>query len=171
MTKLMENVLIIGRIDSRQYQLHLEPIDILNFCQSYIENILSITSSKIKVNYFFSEDLTNVKADENLLGLILTNLFSNAVKYSGKSDKIDIYIDCLKGKIILIIRDYGIGIPQEDKVHLFNTFYRASNVGNIAGYGLGLYIVKRCIDVYQGLIEIESTVGEGTQFTITLPFE
>jgi signal transduction histidine kinase len=67
------------------------------------------------------------------------------------------------------ITDQGLGIPEEDQQRLFETFYRARNVGTIAGTGLGLAIVKKCVDLHGGHIAVESQVGIGTTFTVTLP--
>ena len=73
-------------------------------------------------------------------------------------------------QIILKISDYGIGIPEADQVQLFESFHRASNVGNIPGTGLGLSIVKKCVDLHKGEISVDSQIGKGTTFTVTIPF-
>ena len=75
----------------------------------------------------------------------------------------------LGGCYILRIQDQGIGIPEADQKRLFESFYRASNVQSIQGTGLGLVIVKRCVEAHQGEITVTSKVGEGTTFTIILP--
>jgi signal transduction histidine kinase len=71
--------------------------------------------------------------------------------------------------VVMSITDQGIGIPPSDLDHLFESFHRATNVGNIQGTGLGLTIVKRCVDLHGGTIAVASSVGDGTTFTITLP--
>jgi signal transduction histidine kinase len=73
-------------------------------------------------------------------------------------------------QILFKISDRGIGIPEADQANLFEPFHRASNVGTIAGTGLGLVIVKKCVDLHQGKINVESRAGEGTTFTVSLPF-
>ncbi|NET49688.1 MAG: HAMP domain-containing histidine kinase, partial [Merismopedia sp. SIO2A8] len=72
--------------------------------------------------------------------------------------------------VVFIIKDSGIGIPQKELENLFDAFRRASNVGTIQGTGLGLAIVKRCVDLHKGKIFVESEVGLGTTFTVTLPY-
>ena len=72
-------------------------------------------------------------------------------------------------QLIFKIKDAGIGIPEADKVYLFDSFHRASNVGNISGTGLGLAIVKKCVDLHQGEITVDSEVNQGTTFTVKIP--
>ncbi len=107
--------------------------------------------------------------DEKLLGHILTNLLSNALKYSPDDSNVEFTLTCEDGQAIFEIQDQGIGIPEEDIPYLFESFHRASNVGNILGTGLGLAIVKRCVDTHQGKISLSTTLGVGTKFTVTLP--
>ena len=71
--------------------------------------------------------------------------------------------------VVCVIRDTGIGIPEADQQQLFKTFYRGSNVGNLPGTGLGLVLVKRCVELHGGRLQLQSALGEGTTVTITLP--
>jgi signal transduction histidine kinase len=75
----------------------------------------------------------------------------------------------MKKKGVFVVKDKGIGIPDEDQNHLFDEFHRAANVGNIQGTGLGLSIVKRCVDAHSGNIDVQSKVGKGTVFTVAIP--
>lgn len=172
MTQLMENVLLIGRMDSGRFEFHPERIDLLGFCSSIAHNIEFNTGNKYTINLQMNCEAEEVFIDENLLGLIITNLLTNAVKYSKETDIIDFTIECHKNKtIVFYVTDKGIGIPDNELPHLFKSFYRASNVGSIAGYGLGLHIVKKCVEAHGGVIEVESTVGKGTTFAVTIPFD
>jgi signal transduction histidine kinase len=107
--------------------------------------------------------------DEKLLHHILTNLLINAIKYSEDGSPVEFTAICQPPKIIFQIRDRGIGIPQQDWQRLFEPFHRASNVGSRQGTGLGLTIVKQCVDLHGGAIVFDTKVGEGTLFTVTLP--
>jgi signal transduction histidine kinase len=107
--------------------------------------------------------------DEALLGHIFSNLLSNAVKYSPAGGTVWFNLLCQNGIAQFQIRDEGIGIPLNDQKHLFDTFHRASNVGQIKGTGLGLSIVKKCVELHRGQIRVESEVGVGTTFIVTLP--
>ena len=101
--------------------------------------------------------------------MILSNLVSNAIKYS--ADHTFIYVDvaCRSDSIVLQVEDRGIGIPQETQQQLFKEFHRATNVGSVPGTGLGLSIVKQCVDLHQGTIIVESAVDVGSTFIINLP--
>ena len=100
---------------------------------------------------------------------ILINLLSNAIKYSPENKTVFLTSSFEKGKISFIVIDQGIGIPVEDQAHLFQTFFRAKNVEAIQGTGLGLYIVKKYLDIMGGTIEIKSKMNEGTTIVITIP--
>lgn len=102
-------------------------------------------------------------------GIVLTNLISNAIKYSPSGSTIHFHLNCQDNQAIFQIKDKGIGIPKKDQIHLFETFFRGSNVGKIPGTGLGLAIVKRCVDLHRGYIQVESEEGIGTTVTVTLP--
>jgi PAS domain S-box-containing protein len=117
--------------------------------------------------YHNSQNL--VLMDEKLLRHILSNLLSNAIKYSPSDSTIQFRLICSTGNAIFQIQDQGIGIPPEDQERLFESFHRATNVGTIQGTGLGLTIVKQCVDLHQGKITVSSIINKGTTFTVTLP--
>jgi len=169
MTKLMENVLIIGKIESGQFVPNLENVDLASYCSAIAGNIEfnSMGTHKIKMNYEENEFVTNI--DENLIGLIITNLLTNAVKYSPKGSQIDFTLKQTDIGTDFIIQDYGMGIPPDDLPNLFNSFFRAKNVGPIDGYGLGLSLVKMCVEAHKGEISVESTLGEGTTVKVSIP--
>jgi signal transduction histidine kinase len=99
-----------------------------------------------------------------LLRQILSNLLSNALKYSPADSTVQFNLSFLYNKAIFRIEDQGIGIPQEDLSRLFESFHRATNVGTIQGTGLGLAIVKQCVNLHGGEITVESEVNQGTTF-------
>jgi PAS domain S-box-containing protein len=169
MTQLMENVLIIGRMDSGQFVVNTEPLDIEAFCRSLANNIEFNTGGKYKIEIKINLALSIYNIDENLLALMLSNLLTNAVKYSSPKTNIIFEVSETDNDLLFNIIDFGIGIPDIEIDDLFNSFYRGSNVGSIAGYGLGLAIVKNCIDNYKGKITVKSKVNEGTEFNVVIP--
>ena len=108
----------------------------------------------------------NVHTDPSILKHIIFNLLSNAFKFSPEDAVIEIKTRQFDRQFVLNIRDNGIGIPDEDQRHLFDLFYRGSNVSNIQGTGLGLHIIKRYTEILGGTIECQSKVNEGTKFEI-----
>ena len=114
---------------------------------------------------------TAVFVDKKMLKNILYNLLSNAIKYSPAGKQIDFSVRVQAGKLHLLVKDYGVGIPEEEQQHLFSRFFRAHNVENIQGTGLGLNIVKRYLELMQGNVTFESKLGEGTTFLVEVPVE
>ena len=106
--------------------------------------------------------------DRALLQRALINLLTNAVKYSPDHTSIEFTVRQRGEEISLTIRDYGIGVPEAEIPRLFDTFFRASNVGVIPGTGLGLAIARRAVEAHGGRIEVASTAGTGTVFIIRL---
>jgi signal transduction histidine kinase len=112
---------------------------------------------------------TTVSADEVVLGHIFTNLLSNAVKYSPRGSPVNFSVRRSNGFAVFQVEDRGCGIPPEDQQRLFEAFHRGHNVRQIPGTGLGLVIVKRCVDLHGGTIEVNSKVGMGSRFIVKLP--
>ena len=113
------------------------------------------------------EGSLKIEQDRRMLSHVISNLLSNAIKYSDTDIELQTLVN--KQNLIMTIKDYGIGIPEEDQQHLFQRFFRAKNVEHLQGTGLGLSIVERYLDLLEGTIEFESSLGKGSTFTITLP--
>lgn len=101
----------------------------------------------------------------------MINLLSNAVKYSGPGSVVTIAGRCTHGELIVTVQDQGMGIPPDEQAHLFERFFRARNVSNIAGTGLGLHIVGRYVELMGGRVSLQSTLNQGTRVTLTLPYD
>jgi signal transduction histidine kinase len=112
---------------------------------------------------------TATRGDERLLRHIFLNLLTNAVKYSEPGRPVDFTLQHDGCEAVCIVRDRGIGIPEADQPRLFNAFLRGHNVGQRPGTGLGLVIVKRCVELHGGTISVSSKPGEGTTMTVRLP--
>ena len=110
-----------------------------------------------------------ITSDKNLIRNILFNLISNAIKFSDISKPIHVVSQIKDNFTCVSIQDEGMGISEEDKEHLFSSFFRGRNVTNIQGTGLGLHIVKRYVDMLEGSITMESTLGKGTKIAFSIP--
>ncbi|MBC5796120.1 MAG: hybrid sensor histidine kinase/response regulator [Sphaerospermopsis sp.] len=174
-TQILDDVLMINRAEAEKIELHLEASDIIAFCRHLKEEI-ETTSNQHTINFYLDlgeeimENYLIIQFDEKILRQILTNLLTNAIKYSPSHNLVNFSLTKNNNQILFKISDRGIGIPEADQANLFEPFHRASNVGTIAGTGLGLSIVKKCVDLHQGKINVESRAGEGTTFTVSLPF-
>jgi signal transduction histidine kinase len=107
--------------------------------------------------------------DKRLLRQIVTNLISNALKYSPNEGVVQVTLACRTGDFFLIVQDQGVGIPVADRELIFDPFQRGSNVAGVAGKGLGLAIVKQAVSLHGGSIDLDSRPGEGAKVTVTLP--
>jgi len=134
-----------------------------------VDEVLAATSRQCPIELSVSELPAEIQADERLLRHIFTNLLTNAVKYSDAGRAVRFEIGRVGAEVVCAIRDQGIGIPEADRQWLFSAFHRGHNVEDRPGTGLGLVIVKRCVDLQGGKINVESEVGEGTTVTISLP--
>lgn len=174
-TQMLDDVLMINRAEAEKIELHLQASDIISFCRHLKEEI-ETTSHQHTINFSLDlgeeirENSLIIQFDEKILRQILTNLLTNAIKYSPAHDLVNFSLTKENNYIIFTISDRGIGLPEADQANLFEPFHRASNVGTIAGTGLGLAIVKKCVDLHQGKINVESRAGEGTTFTVSIPF-
>ncbi|MBW4528893.1 MAG: response regulator [Phormidium tanganyikae FI6-MK23] len=169
MDQLLNDLLAIGRVEGGSFKFESAPLELKQFCQRLVEEMQFSTGSHHSIVFHHQGDCERADLDQKLLRHILTNLLSNAIKYSPEG--IPVYFDlaCTDQQVTLQVRDTGIGIPSDAQQHLFEPFQRASNVGNTPGTGLGLTMVKRCVDLHGGRIAVESEVGRGTTFIIQLP--
>ncbi|MCT7969519.1 ATP-binding protein [Laspinema sp. D1] len=168
MTKLLDEVLTIGKADAGKLEFNPIKLDVVNLAQELVEE-LHLTTDKPRINLQVFGEIDQASMDPKLLRHILTNLLSNALKYSPAGGTVEFTLTGQGEYLILSVQDSGIGIPESDLIHLFESFQRASNVGSLPGTGLGLAIVKKCVDRHHGTITVNSTVGVGTTFTVTLP--
>jgi PAS domain S-box-containing protein len=175
MTELLDDVLTMSKAEAEKIAFNPQSLDILGFCRDLIAE-LQLSSSKHTIIFTIpetpkinSQAPLIVEFDPKLLRQILTNLLTNAIKYSPPESNIDLSLKVEELELIFEVKDHGIGIPVDDLNKLFTTFHRATNTGNIQGTGLGLAIVKKCVDLHQGKIEVHSILNEGSTFTLRLP--
>jgi len=165
--QLLNEVLELKHLESEKLAFRPESIDLVQWCIEFIEEIQLLTSNQISFSWQGTETL--VFMDAILLQRIFSNLLSNAIKYSPPDSPIEFHLNLTSDLAIFLVSDRGIGIPLEMQERLFEPFQRAVNVGKIVGMGLGLSIVKTCIDLCQGDIQMQSTSDQGTQVTVSLP--
>ncbi|GCL42477.1 hybrid sensor histidine kinase/response regulator [Anabaena sp. FACHB-1250] len=173
--QILDDVLMINQAEAEKIEVNLEPLDIIKFCRHLKEQIeASFTSHGIDFYIDLGDEIFSnyqiVQVDKKLLRQIITNLLTNAIKYSPNHNLVNFSLSKKDDQLIFKISDHGIGIPEADQVHLFEYFQRGSNVGTLPGTGLGLSIVKKCVDLHQGEITFYSELGKGTVFTVILPF-
>ncbi|MDJ0552977.1 MAG: PAS domain-containing sensor histidine kinase [Microcoleaceae cyanobacterium MO_207.B10] len=184
MLELLNDVRFIGKADAGKLKYKPAPIDLIKTCSNLVKSMKVTASNKHQINFTMNNKITAKSKqksgkkdrifflmDEKLIRHILSNLLSNALKYSPEGGEVNLQLTLHNQEAIFKIKDEGIGIPKENQKQLFESFYRASNVSKIPGTGLGLSIVKQCVELHSGTIEFDSEVGKGTTFTVKIPLQ
>lgn len=169
-TDILNEMLMVSRIEKGKIQFRPEPIDLGYYLNAIAEEQYSPYEDGRTLNV--DVQLKDAKAfiDIKLMRHAVANLINNAFKYSaGKEAPILKASNCQDGGICIEVTDHGIGIPECDREMLFNSFFRASNVGNISGNGIGLMVVDHVMKVHGGKVEVKSEVNQGTTFTLVIP--
>lgn len=169
MIDLVRDVTFTTRAASEQYTLTLGTVDLEVLFQHTARELTADLESNHRFILSERGHVTAVTADETLIKTIALQLLSNAFKYSKDSTEVHVAIERTGPSCIIKVQDQGIGIPAAEQKHLFSSFFRASNVANIYGTGLGLTIVQQCVNLHGGTVSIESELGKGTTVTVTLP--
>lgn len=164
LNNLVDQLLLLARFENQKQSLKIEKV----YLNALILDILTLYSGKINtkkitINHSFSKDYF-IKSDNYLVSIIISNIISNAIKYSEEQGEISIVLSKKEGKTICTISDNGIGIAAEDLDKIFNPFYRSSptNHPEIKGSGLGLSIVKKIAQLLHTKFEIKSKINQGT---------
>lgn len=167
-TDLMNDILVLGKLEGGSTRLKLEKTDLIDLVNELIEGSFSQGKDPRIPEFSYSGFPRPIMVDQQLLRHALSNLISNALKFSkGKPTPI-IALNYLKNKVQLAVTDYGIGIPKNEKNRIFESFYRGSNTTEFQGTGLGLVISKEFVEMHQGKIWMTSLPGKKTVFTIEL---
>ena len=165
---ILEDVLVLSKSEAGKQIFNPIYLDLCEFCQRIIKE-MQLTYQQRSLNLIAPSEPIEFYGDPKLLWHIFTNLLSNALKYSPANESVALEITPQERAITVEVRDRGIGIPQEAQKHLFESFYRANNVGETPGTGLGLAIVKRALDLHRGTIKISSQQNVGTTIKLQLP--
>lgn len=169
MTDLLEDVMLIGKAQMGKLECNPILLNVVQFCRDLVQEMLISTGYSHDVVFASQDNSLDTYLDDKLLRPILSNLLANAIKYSPAGSTIKFDLICQENEINFQIQDRGIGILIHEQAHLFESFYRASNVGTISGTGLGLAIVKKAVDLHCGKIVVQSEIGVGTTFLVALP--
>ncbi len=165
LTDILNEFLSLGKIEEGKIQVHFSTFNLKDQLGLIINEIKPILKIGQHILYEHIGD-TKVNLDHSLLRNIIFNLVSNAIKFSPEGASIQVKSINQNDSLHIFISDEGMGIPEEDKKHLFERFFRGKNVINIQGTGLGLHIVSKYVELMNGTIEVESELEKGTTFNI-----
>ncbi|AFS77867.1 putative signal transduction histidine kinase [Gottschalkia acidurici 9a] len=174
--RLVNNLLDIIKLDSDQFKLNLKKIDIVFLTKLITESVKPYAEQK-KINIYFKSTINskNIMIDDEKYNRVILNLMSNAVKFTPEGESISVKIkeNTNENTITVDVSDTGIGIPKEKYEKIFDQFEQVENIlsRQVEGSGIGLAIVKMLIDIMEGEIQVDSELGVGSTFTITLPIK
>jgi len=170
LTEMLNDILMISKAETVGLEFKPTTLNLEDFCRALAEEVQQ-TTVKHRIHFSSSGDGSGAVVDEKLLRRAISNLLTNAVKYSPAGGAVHLRLLCAGGEAVISVEDEGIGIPQEDQKHLFEVFHRAGNVGDISGSGLGLVIIKQAVEAHGGAISVISQVNVGTTFIVRLPIK
>jgi signal transduction histidine kinase len=169
MIQQISDLLTLMRAEAGKHDFKPELVEIQALCHQIIDDFSE--GDRTRIEWVETSEPQKAFWDKSLMRSLLSNLISNALKYSPPDTPVTVSVHCTDQTATLTVCDRGIGIPQDDQSNIWQAFYRGTNVGAIAGSGLGLAVVKTCIDLHRGRWIIDSQEERGTQITVVLPLE
>lgn len=169
-TQLLNDLTLIHDFSPNEPVLSLAPCNMKVLSQITLHDVQESVGERHTLVFIHDFRYDLVMVDDVLIHRILLNLLSNAVKYSAEGSEVKLSLREAAGRIVLQITDQGMGIPEDELPKIFDPFYRVNAIKErVVGNGLGLSIVKECVERHNGYITVESVVGQGTTFTVRLP--
>ena len=168
--KLINSWLRVISVDVNKLKESFKQIPVTIPLSSALESMATYAVRKnIEVITTMDEQLQTINGDSLSLSEVFTNILSNAIKYSPDNSKVFVKAVVKEGNLRVSIQDSGIGISKEDLPHIFEGFYRGSKTGQAPGHGIGLAVTRQIVDAHSGSIDVESEIGKGTTFVVSLP--
>ena len=168
LTDILNDFLSVSKLEEGKVECYFERFNIQEHTLEVVTEMQQLAKTGQQIIYEHCGE-TNAYLDKKLVKNIYFNLISNAIKFSGEQNSIEIQTISNEKELKIIVKDQGVGIPKEDQKHLFQRFFRGKNVINIQGTGLGLNIVAQFTELMNGYIIFESQENIGTSFTLTFP--
>ncbi|MGE3760399.1 MAG: sensor histidine kinase, partial [Pseudobdellovibrionaceae bacterium] len=167
----ISSILNFSRIESQGVELHLQSRDINNLIKEVVKKLEFAAKIKNIELILELEPLFSIQVDGDLVKQVISNLIENAIKYSTEGSKVLITTEEKEGFVVLQVADQGLGISSEDLPNIFMKFFRskAAKASPIKGSGIGLYLAHYFVSLHKGRIFVESTLGQGSTFTVELP--
>lgn len=166
---ILEKLLVMGRLDAGETSVRPEPIRIEDFCRKLAVEVQLAFPDRPAVQVENLGAPEEVVADQGLLHHIVSNLLDNASKYGPPDRPVRLRLAGSAGRFTIEVEDEGVGIPASEIPYIFQPFHRATNVRHFKGTGIGLYVLRKCVEVCSGQVEVRSVEGQGTVFRVTLP--
>ncbi|MEM6524511.1 MAG: ATP-binding protein [Bacteroidota bacterium] len=164
---ILDDFLSLSKLEEGKITVNKGEVSVSQLAEDVIDQMSQLTRENQRIRLMIKGKETPCITDDQIINNVLINLISNGIKYSEKD--VDLILTYKDNTLEIQVRDYGMGIPEQDKKHMFERFFRAKNAINIQGTGLGLNIVKKYVEILEGTIDFESTLNKGTTFTVCFP--
>ena len=171
LTGILNDFLSLEKLEGNKVELQIREVDLPSLCDEVADDLRGLLKPGQVIDHEISGEPKTLYSDQRIIKNVLFNLLSNAIKYSPENSAVACHMSYQDQFLELSIVDQGIGIPREEQKHLFERFFRATNVETIQGTGLGLNIVKRYVDLIDSVITFESEPGQGSTFTVKIPYQ
>ncbi|MBR6528783.1 MAG: ATP-binding protein [Firmicutes bacterium] len=170
LSQLVEDILNLSHLDEGAEGMKHMEVDVYSLCEATLRN-LEAEALNANVTLELEGETAIINGIPQLLGSIVFNLCDNAIKYNKKDGQVKVFVEDEKSEVRVVVKDTGIGIPQEHLDRIFERFYRVdkSHSKEVGGTGLGLSIVKHAVKIHDAKVDVTSAVGEGTTITVTFP--
>jgi len=168
LTMLVEDMLTMSKFEAGKLEFSTDTFDIKTLLLDIIETF-SYTNTTHTINHQLYGAPVIIQGDKQRIEQVIINLLNNAIKYSPNADKVHVKMEADDEKVVINIKDDGIGLGEEQQIKIFSRFYRAEGTKGISGLGLGLYLTKQIIDRHHGNIQVQSAPGKGSVFSFSLP--
>lgn len=172
MEKLIDDLLLLSRIDGKGMYTRIEAGNLVSLVKKTVDRLIPQAEDKdIQLTCDIVSQVPKVYLDQTAMERIVTNLLTNAIKYTDHYGQVKVYVGKLVDSVYIKIKDNGLGIDREEQDHIFDRFYRVDTTGSrqYGGTGLGLSIVRELVDLHQGRVTVQSSLGRGSEFTVILP--
>lgn len=169
LVNILNSILMVENTANDAYEVKLSTIDMKELIAAVLEELEHADCKNASIKRDFSFTGEKIKSDSRLIRLILSNLISNACKYSHPNGEVLLIVVQSAEAIEITVSDNGIGMSEEDQEHIFRRFHRGANVASTEGTGIGMSIARRCLDALQGSIHLESALKKGTTFKVSIP--
>lgn len=170
MDQLLDDLGVLTSPIGQRSIVQPQMVNLLTLCQNLMDASRLVDQSRHLLSLQCDHASVDVFLDPHLLSHIIRNLLSNALKYSMAGTTVSLRLSVRSNYVQLCVEDEGMGIPEDFIPHLFEMFQRGQNVQHIGGSGIGLALVKRCVELQQGTVSVQSQIGHGTIFTVLLPY-
>lgn len=169
LTEILNDFLSLDKLEHGKVAYNAEQVELVEFINEHCEELKPIAKSKQQLIFNCELESCILEIDPKVIQHVLTNLCSNAIKYSAEDSVITMVLKDDPENVFISVTDQGIGIPETDQKHMFERFFRANNSTNIQGTGLGLNLVKRYVGLANGTIAFKSEENKGSTFIVTFP--